>query len=133
MTSDTKWIIGTLGTLILVSNMLLATFILSVDSGMAGARSGTWMPPSYDDGMTTYGSVSAGTLSVETPHGDRLTGQFSADQIGGVMFVTDERTKDSKSEEFDPRNTAVIGLAQRMLLELNGWPRERWPEGWTPE
>ena len=127
MTSDTKWIIGTLGTLIIVSTMLLATFILSLT---AGPR---LLPASYDDGTSTFGSVSAGMVAVETPHGDRLTGTFSADEIGGVMSLADDVTGDRRSVEFDPMDMAVISVAEEMLLELNGWPRHRWPEGWAPE
>ena len=95
--------------------------------------------PSYSDGGCTVGSGAAGEVEVEAPDGTLLQGQYLTDLIGGSLVVSSGDGR-SISRPVDPEafrgwNTmsdASMALTQTMLLELHGWPEERWPEGWSP-
>ena len=95
--------------------------------------------PSYTDGGTTYGSGAASSVEVEAPDGTPLQGDYLADLIGGTLVVSSSDGR-SISRPIDPEDfrgwnalsDASIALTQTMLLELHGWPPERWPERWSP-
>ena len=95
--------------------------------------------PSYSDGGATFGSGMATSVEVEAPDGTLLQGQYMADLIGGSLVVSSSDGR-SISREVDPEafrgwnamSDASVALTQTMLLELHGWPQDRWPEGWGP-
>jgi hypothetical protein len=105
---------------------------------IVGAQRGEAVP-AYTDGGSTFGSGAAASVEVEAPDGTLLQGQYMADLIGGNLVVT---SSDGQriSREVDPEafrgwnamSDASVALTQTMLLELHGWPEERWPEGWSP-
>ena len=93
----------------------------------------------YTDGNSTFASVSASPFVVTAPDGAELRGVYEADLIGGVVTVIpDDASKGQADERMNPQDfdrafgEEAINQTNRMLLELHGWPRERWPEGWSP-
>lgn len=158
MTSDAKWIIGTLGgglgALVVVGHALLADRIDRLDERLGavemrlkGVEVQLGLPPlqrplssvpDATDGITTYASVSTGRIEVQAPDGTVLTGSLEADLIVGLLVVTsDDASRGRVTQEIDPRDFRDFGnvstdLTNLMLLELHGWPPSNWPEGWTP-
>ena len=118
-----------LGLLLVASHALLM---------MQRARSQGSQVQHYTDGNSTFVSVSASSIDITAPDGTELRGTWEADLIGGVVTVTpDDASKGQADERMNPRDFSgfrenAINQTNRMLLELHGWPRERWPEGWSP-
>ena len=113
------------------TNDLLRTIVGAQQRGLARAA------PSYDNGTTTFGGAAAADLEVVAPDGEILTGMFQADFGSGLLTVTSsDRSLGQATRQIDPfefnETEAGFDLPNELLLELHGWPRERWPEGWLP-
>ena len=67
-------------------------------------------------------------VEVETPDGSVYKGSYRDE--GDAINV---RASNGKSDWAATRGTANAPyLAKVVLLQLNGWPRVRWPDGWRP-
>ena len=133
-----------LGVLILVSHARLTMQLAELQADVqpfarAYAESIPRPVPSYTDGNSTFGSMKASPFVVTAPDGTALRGVYEADLIGGVVTVIpDDASKGQADERMNPQDfrrafsDEATDLTNRMLLELHGWPRERWPEGWSP-
>ena len=140
MTTDAKWIIATLGVLLLASHALLTNQIDAVIERLHRAElervRGVPRPvPSYTDGTTTFGSMATGPIEVKAPNGAVLTGTFEADLVTGQLAVySDDPSAGRVIKEVDPSgfHLSAFEMTSRMLLELHGWSEERWPKGWSP-
>ena len=87
-------------------------------------------------GITTSAHIQAGPIETTTPDGVALTGMWELDMQTQQLTVTStEQSLGRRQEEVDHDFISRFGMFDRppeLLLELHGWPRERWPEGWTP-
>ena len=94
--------------------------------------------PRYTRGVSTVVSLVAAPIEVTAPDGTVLRGTFEADLTARrVVVISDDVSKGAATERIDPvdfqGSFRGMDIPTRMLLELHGWPQERWPEGWSPE
>ena len=120
-----------LGGLILASHGLLRSQINDLDTRLRGVE----VPRT--GGVATELSIVAAPLEVAAPDGSVLRGIYEADlNARRVVVMSDDVDGVLSTEGIDPADfgDSLRGLdrAVRMLLELHGWPEERWPEGWSP-
>ena len=117
------------------TNELLRAIVGAQQAGLSNSV------PSYTDehGTTRSAEIVASPIEVSTPAGEFLTGVSELDMMGRMLTVTsDDRSKGSLIRdigdpvEFFDNGEAMWDLPNEMLLELHGWQRARWPEGWSP-
>lgn len=66
-------------------------------------------------------------IEVVAPDDTKFTGQRSITK--GTLSVYSE---DGNLKPAEIQGTDVEWLSKTLLLELNGWPRARWPKNWNP-
>ena len=140
-----------IGGLTLASHGLLTSQVGDVDERPREVeqQQELWVPPvvvpsvgpRYTGGVSTVASLVAAPIEVTAPDGSVLRGIVEADlTIGRVVVVSDDSSVRPATEridlgdfEFDTGGfDGSDSVTSRILLELHGWPEERWPEGWSP-
>lgn len=129
-----------LGGLIAASHGLLWLEIRETNErlqAIEGAQGTGFEPAALPPGVTTSFEIHAGPIEVVAPDGEMLTGVWELDVATRTLVVAaDDERRQPLVEIVEPRDflssEAIDDMPNAMLLELYGWPRERWPEGWSP-
>ncbi|MCY3821124.1 MAG: hypothetical protein OXH52_17525 [Gammaproteobacteria bacterium] len=119
---------------VMETNELLNTIFGAQRAMIERVAAGDYEEP---QGVTTSAHIQAGPIETTTPAGEALTGMWELNmQTQQLVVISSDRNLGRRIEDVDTREFIWEGgMFERppeLLLDLHGWPRERWPEGWTP-